>query len=378
MHSAIPKKLLIVDDMPLNIRELLHFLTAQAFQIFIAENGYSALKIAQEQQPDLILLDVIMPGMDGFETCEALKTDPLTKHIPVILMTALSNNLNKLKGFQVGAVDYVVKPLQKEEVLARIHTHLTLSHLQKQLESQNQRLKALDAEKNQFLMIASQDLKNTLATLLGVAQFLSKNYQAIDSAGLLDFLNMLELSSGQMLQLICNILDVNKIESNCLNYTLEKVDILPLLFMLVESYAEIARIKHIDLITNIRMDQEFSPIYVNADRTLLQQIFENLLSNAVKFTPHHENIFISIRDTETHVVCSIHDGGQGIAPEDYSKLFTKFCRLAARPTGDEHCTGLGLYITKRLTEILHGEIWCESETKGAKFSVQFPKVVEIG
>jgi signal transduction histidine kinase len=118
-------------------------------------------------------------------------------------------------------------------------------------------------------MIASQDLKNTLATLLGVAQFLSKNYQAIDSAGLLDFLNMLELSSGQMLQLICNILDVNKIESNCLNYTLEKVDILPLLFMLVESYAEIARIKHIDLITNIRMDQEFSPIYVNADRTLL-------------------------------------------------------------------------------------------------------------
>lgn len=375
MNSAIPNKLLIVDDMPLNIRELLHFLTAHAFQVFIAENGYSALKIAQEQQPDLILLDVIMPGLDGFETCEALKANALTKHIPVILMTALSNNLNKIKGFQVGAVDYIVKPLQKSEVLARIHTHLTLNHLQKQLEQQNQQLKTLDAEKNQFLAIASQDLKNTLATILGVAQFLSKNHDSTDPEALLDFLNMIELSSAQMLQLICNVLDVNKIESNCLSYNLEKIDILPLLFMLVESYAETARIKHIDLITNIRMDQELSPIYVDGDRTLLQQIFENLLSNAIKFTPHHENIFINIHDTETHVICSIHDSGPGIALNEYSKLFTKFCRLTARPTGDEHCTGLGLYITKRFVEILSGRIWCESTDKGAKFIVEFPKAV---
>ncbi len=374
MPTAILKKLLIVDDMPLNIRELLQFLTAQEFQILVAENGYSAIKIAQEQHPDLILLDVVMPGLDGFETCEALKADPLSKHIPIILMTALSSNANKLRGFQVGAVDYVIKPLQKEEVLARIHTHLTLSHLQRQLELQNQQLKTLDAEKNQFLAIASQDLKNTLATILGVAQFLSKNHEVTDPEGLLDFLNMIELSSGQMLQLICNILDVNKIESNCLHCSLEKVDILPLLFMLIESYAEIARIKHIDFVTNIRMDKEFHPIYINADRALLQQIFENLFSNAIKFTPHHENIFIHVDDTITHVTCSIHDSGPGISLNDYPKLFTKFCRLAARPTGDEHCTGLGLYITKRLTDILQGQIGCEPETKGAKFIVTFPKI----
>lgn len=375
MNSATLNKLLIVDDMPLNIRELLQFLTAQEFEILVAENGRTAIQIAQEQQPDLILLDVVMPGLDGFETCQELKANSYTRHIPVILMTALSSNSNKIRGFQVGAVDYVLKPLQKEELLARIHTHLTLSHLQRELKLQNQQLKTLDAEKNQFLAIASQDLKNTLATILGVAQFLSKNYDSTDPEVLIDFLNMIELSSGQMLQLICNILDVNKIESDCLNYTLEEVDILPLLFMLVESYAEIARIKHINLISNIRMDHELNPIYITADRMLLQQIFENLLSNAIKFTPHHGDILINVEDTLTHVTCSVHDSGRGITSDDRPKLFTKFCRLATRPTGDEHCTGLGLYITKRLTEILHGQIWSEPETKGAKFVVKFPKAV---
>jgi diguanylate cyclase (GGDEF)-like protein len=139
MESQFPI-ILVVDDIPANIKVLLGFLTDHNFNVLIAKNGYMALKIADTKLPQLILLDVMMPGIDGFETCRQLKANPKTQDIPVIFMTALSETMNKIKGFEVGAVDYVTKPFQQEELLARINTHLTIRQLQQQLQIQNAEL----------------------------------------------------------------------------------------------------------------------------------------------------------------------------------------------------------------------------------------------
>ncbi|EDN67762.1 Response Regulator Receiver Signal Transduction Histidine Kinase [Beggiatoa sp. PS] len=152
--------LLIVDDTPENIRVLFDFLIAHDFRILVAENGEDALENAEEELPDLILLDVMMPaGIDGFETCRLLKDNAQTQDIPVIFMTALSDTLDKVKAFELGAVDYVTKPFQQEEVLARINTHLTIRKLQKKLQAQNEQLIVLNQDKNEFLGIAAHDLK---------------------------------------------------------------------------------------------------------------------------------------------------------------------------------------------------------------------------
>jgi diguanylate cyclase (GGDEF)-like protein len=139
MESPFPI-ILVVDDIPANIKVLLGFLTANNFNVLIAKNGEMALKIAETKLPQLVLLDVMMPGIDGFETCKQFKANPKTQDIPVIFMTALSETVNKIKGFEVGAVDYVTKPFQQEELLARINTHLTIRQLQQQLQIQNAEL----------------------------------------------------------------------------------------------------------------------------------------------------------------------------------------------------------------------------------------------
>src|ERR671933_1602593 len=129
--------IVIVDDKPTNLGILFDFLTDSGFRVLVAQDGESAIQKVEYARPDLILLDVMMPGIDGFETCRRLKANPSTQDIPVIFMTALSDTVDKVKGFSLGAVDYVTKPMQQEEVRARVTTHVTIRNLQKKLEDQN-------------------------------------------------------------------------------------------------------------------------------------------------------------------------------------------------------------------------------------------------
>src|ERR671933_2867273 len=151
MSVETPEKgvILIVDDTPANLEVLLDFLEDSGFKVWVAEDGESAIEGAEYAPPELILLDVLMPGIDGFETCRRLKANPSTKDIPVIFMTALTDTVDKVRGFQVGAVDYVTKPIQPEEVLARITNHLTIQNLQNQLQQQNLRLQQEVDERQQ-------------------------------------------------------------------------------------------------------------------------------------------------------------------------------------------------------------------------------------
>jgi diguanylate cyclase (GGDEF)-like protein len=169
-----PATLLIVDDTPENIAVLFTFLSGQGFKILVAETGEDAIENAQEEQPDLILLDVLMPGIDGFETCRRLKNDPPTQDIPIIFITALSDTLDKVKAFKLGAVDYITKPFQQEEVLARVNTHLTIRRLQQELQAQKTALEQANLE---LQRLATLDSLTKVANRRRLDEYLQREWR---------------------------------------------------------------------------------------------------------------------------------------------------------------------------------------------------------
>ncbi len=362
--------ILVVDDKPENLDVLIEYLNYFGFAIFVARNGEEAIKFAEKLIPDIILLDVLMPGINGFDTCTRLKNNEKTKEIPVIFMTALSDTVNKVKGFKAGGVDYVTKPLQHEEVLARIQTHLTIRHQQQKLETQNQELFKLNQEKNEFLGIVSHDMKNPLNNILGFAELLKNSAQDKDKNWVL----LIEESCKRMLELITELLDINKLESNQINLSLQENELHRLVYESVYRHHQQAKAKKIQLLFELT-EEEFN---VYGDRRAITQIIDNLISNAIKYSPPDKNVNIRLSQDQNIVRCEIQDEGQGITEEDQQKLFMKFAKLSATPTGGENSTGLGLSIVKKLVEAMNGKVWAESEgeDRGSTFIVELPKYNE--
>lgn len=358
--------ILVVDDNPDNLDILIDSLENFCFTIFVAQSGEEAIKLAEKVFPDIILLDVIIPGINGFETCRRLKKNENTGKIPVIFMTALSDTVNKVKGFDVGGVDYVTKPFQHEDIFARIRAHLTICHQQKQLEQQNQELIKINQEKNEFIGIVSHDLKNPLNGIIGVAKLIYKNPDSSEKwAALIENIGM------KMLNLLSELLDINRLELGKSNLSLQEIELPSLVLESVFYYCNDAEKKQIQLCFDFP-DEEFN---VYADQRATAQIFDNLISNAVKYSPYGKNVNIRLFQNENFVRCEVEDEGQGLIEDDQQKIFGKFARLSAKPTGGESSTGLGLSIVKKFVELMNGHVWVESEGKdrGSIFIVELPK-----
>jgi len=361
--------LLIVDDTPENIGVLFECLADQNFKIFVAENGSDALEIAKEKRPDLILLDILMPGINGFETCRQLKNIPQTEDIPVIFMTALSETSDKVKGFQLGAVDYVTKPFQQEEVLARIKTHLSIRQLQNQLQVQNEQLIKLNQEKNEFLGIAAHDIKNPLTAIQSVAEVIELDYETMSKNDMVKGAKRISVTTRQLFTLIDNLLDINAIESGKFNISPSRIDIFPTLQSVVMTYTHRAKTK--DITVDFQSPEKQYHAFV--DENTIVQVLDNLISNAIKYSPPGKPVNIRVTKSEKFIRCEIQDEGAGLSESEQQKLFQKFSKLSTKPTGGEHSTGLGLFIVKKLVETMNGKVWCESELgKGTTFFVEFP------
>lgn len=244
--------------------------------------------------------------------------------------------------------------------------HLALRYSQ-EIEAKNQDLLRLNQEKNEFLGIVAHDLKNPLFCILGLSDILRNTPDRISLEKIVDYASIIESSAQNMLLLIGNLLDVNKIESGEFELHLSHLDLQPLLKKVVSIYSERAQAKQ------LKIQVSSMPALAYLDESLTQEVLENLISNAIKYSPPEHMIYITLSITETDKVrCEIQDEGQGLSEADQAKLFGKFTRLSAKPTGGEHSTGLGLFIVKKLVTALHGEVWCESELgKGARFIVEF-------
>ncbi len=243
----------------------------------------------------------------------------------------------------------------------------------RELHEKNKVLVQLNQDKNEFLGIAAHDLKNPLSAIKGFAEMLQEDFTEMPEEEVIEVTGLIQKSSKKMFDLITNLLDVNAIESGKMNLSLEKVNLLPIVQKLVEDYTVRATAKNIRFQTTFETSEEFIAFI---DKNTVHQVLDNLISNAVKYSPIGKNIRLRLSKNKNVIRCEVQDEGAGLSQSDQQKLFGKFTRLTTKPTGDEHSTGLGLFIVKKLVESMDGSVWCQSELgKGATFLVEFPTFI---
>ncbi|OSM00132.1 hybrid sensor histidine kinase/response regulator [Magnetofaba australis] len=358
-EEQTPYKILVIDDEPLNLKVLSELLRAE-YRAVVAKSGEQGLQAAAAHPtPDLILLDIVMPGMDGFETLSRLKADPVLATIPVIIVTSQNDVASETRGFSLGAVDFITKPFNAPVVMARVRTHLALQQQRRDLES-------LNAVKNRFLGIAAHDLRNPLSVVRGLAEALLEPRLEEDER--LRMVEAVRRVSDQMLELLNDLLDVSAIESGNFDLDLELADLTELAGERVGLLAMQGVKKQVELVMG-PSDTALCQI----DPGRIAQVLDNLLSNAIKFSPPDTTVTVLVEAEGPWATCTVRDQGPGIAEEDLPKLFGEFQRLSSQPTGGERSTGLGLSIAKRIVSAHKGNIWVDSAVGiGSAFRFQLP------
>jgi signal transduction histidine kinase len=244
-----------------------------------------------------------------------------------------------------------------------------LERKNQELTQLNEQLVDLNREKDEFLGIAAHDLKNPLAGIQGLAELIEADLNHMPKEDILDIVKMISTGSRQMFDLIRNLLDVNVIETGRLSLNFQAFNLMSILSYLINQYQERAKVKQI----NLQFQPPQEKYIVFADEGTARQVLDNLISNAVKYSPSNTNVYLSIEQNTTHVRCAIKDEGPGLNEKDQQNLFKKFSRLTPQPTGNEHSTGLGLFIVHKLVKLMNGNVWCESEVgQGSTFFVEFP------
>jgi len=372
MENTNPQKstILVVDDTPTNLSVLLDYLNQSGFKTLIAQDGEGALEQADFARPDIILLDVMMPGIDGFETCKQLKANDATKDIPIIFMTALSETVDKIKGFQYGAVDYITKPFQQEEVLVRITTHLTIQHQKKALNDLNQELMASNATKDKFFSIIAHDMRSAFTPMVGYSDLLSRAAGELENSKLLKYAANMQIMIDNAQKLFKNLLDWARIQRGAMTYQPNHFDLFSIGMSNIAFLMGAAKQKNIELQLNI----EKKTLCV-ADNNMVDTILRNLISNAIKFTREGGTVSLSSEMLDNNwLEVKITDNGVGIAPENQEKLFTIDNKHKSPGTAGEQGTGLGLILCKELVEKNEGKIWVTSKKdEGACFHFTLKK-----
>lgn len=382
---AATSTILIVDDTPANVAVLAEHLVSHGFSVMVAQDGEEGIERAQFGHPDLILLDVMMPGMGGFETCRQLKSHDSTKDIPVIFMTALSDIGDKITGYKVGGVDYVTKPFHTEEVLARIKTHLSLQTMRWQLIEQNQQLQQeiaerqkaeeaveqrsqelarSNAELEQMAYVASHDLQEPLRMVASYLQLLQQRYGGKLDADAHEFIGFAIDGAKRMQALIDDLLTYSRVGSRA--KPLEPTNCMAVMDAVLHSL----RMAITESGTQIQC--EALPV-VMGDAGQLMQLFQNLIGNALKFRGNQTPcIQVRAEREDGFWRFEVQDNGIGIAPEYFDRIFVMFQRLHSRSKYPG--TGIGLAICKKIVERHGGRIWVESEPgKGTIFKFTLPQ-----
>ena len=341
--------ILIVDDTPANLALVVEYLESRSFRMLVARGGEEGLQRASLVQPDLILLDAIMPGIDGFEVCRRLKARESTRDIPVIFMTSLADTRDKLAAFEVGAVDYVVKPLQVQEVMARVNAQLALRAMHRQLAAANQKLEA-------FTFSVSHDLRAPLRAIAGFAQILHQNCHASMAEENRRYLDTIINASARMSKLIEDLLLYARTAR--IAAVRVPVPLAPLMQHLATIFGE-------RIVTAGARFEILEPLATPlGDATLISQILNNLVDNALTYRCHdgQPQVRIAAKQVGGDVVLSVADNGIGIEPQYHQKIFEVFQRLHS---SDEYPgTGLGLAIVAQAVRVMEGDITIES-TPGA-------------
>ena len=368
------QRILIVDDDRYNINVLVHILKAD-YRVIIARSGKEALKRATSvHPPDLILLDIMMPEMDGYEVCKQLKARPKTHDIPVIFITAMSEVGDEVKGFELGAVDYITKPITPSIVKARVKNHLELKQVHKVLEEQRHKLE----EQNKKLIEAARfredvesilhhDLRSPLNTIIGFSQLIMDDDNLTETV--LTNLKMIEESGYKMLDMLNHSLTLFKMEQGRYQPQLSPVDLLQMVNKIAVETKRLTQLQHLSLevLINGHVPEAKEIFLIRGEKLLCYSMLANLMKNALEASPKGERVVVTLDDKDQAII-RIHN--KGVVPEHIQdKFFEKFVT-----SGKRAGIGLGTYSAKLMAEIQHGSIsMASSEQEGTTITIHLPK-----
>ncbi|GAB4477286.1 MAG: hybrid sensor histidine kinase/response regulator [Anaerolineae bacterium] len=355
-HETFSARILIVDDSEEARTVLVRLLALEGFEAEEAVNGRDCLRKVDESRPDLILLDIMMPEMDGLETLRELRKTYPASVLPVIMVTALGGTQDVVRGLELGANDYITKPPQFEVLAARVRTQLRIKQLEDQRREDIIRLRQLSLMKDKFLQIAAHDLRNPLNNIFFGIQMLER-FLDIDSPDIAAVLQTMHDSSGMMQSIISDFLDLGAIQAGQVRLNLDELDFNEMARTVVRQFSQYAIGKQVKL--RIQVDEAMPPVIGDASR--LSQVTANLVSNAIKFSPPGSRVVVRTRLQDGRAYLEVADNGPGIPAEEMPHLFREFARLSNQPTGGEKSSGVGLSIARRLVEMHEGRIGCKSK-----------------
>lgn len=355
--------LLVVDANESDVKELASMLGKVGFEILHASSADQGMKMLSSRRPDLILIDLHLPDMDGFELCRHLQENPDYADIPIIFISANEDKNLVARALESGGVDYITKPFHKQELLSRVRTQLMLK-------TSRDYACRLAQDKDEMLAMISHHLQNHLVGIHMSAQFLLERAGASNDAKVHLLAENIRNSSGQMRAFLKTFL-ANAAADHVLHIQMEPISLTDAAIRALQQYEDAARAKEIKLSSQLPVEG----VMVRADATALGQVLDNLISNAIKFSPPSTRVQVMVRGGSDFAECHVQDEGVGFTQEDKVRMFRRYTRLSARPTGGEPSTGLGLSIARRLVNAMNGELICESEFgKGSKFVVRFRSV----
>jgi two-component system sensor histidine kinase/response regulator len=367
--EAHPPRILIVDDERHNRQLLEIMLTPEGFVLLTASSGEEALAIVAKQPPDLILLDVMMPGMDGYQVAGRIKSDVATKNIPVIMVTALDDRASRLHGLEAGAEDFLTKPVDRAELVARVRN---LSRLKAHDDGKYSALAEQSAFKDQFLSHVSHELRSPLTAI--------KQFTSILLGGLAGELNheqreyqKIVLKNIEQLQsMIDDLLEVTRLESGKLTIEPERVSVVDAVTDAINTLRGNAQARSVQVVSSLRPDLPL----VYADRTRIRQLLIILLDNAIKFSVDGGTVGIRagvFQPDRKFLLIEVSDTGCGISEEMIGRIFERLYQVAGPAQTSRKGLGLGLYICKELVTLQAGEIWVKSQPQqGSTFSFTLP------
>lgn len=374
--SSSEADILIVDDTVENLQLLASMLKDRGYTVRPVPSGKLALQAVERIPPDLILLDINMPHMNGYEVCEHLKSQDTTRDIPVIFISALTDTIDKVKAFGVGGVDYITKPFEFEEVQARVQAHLALRRLRFEIEAKNQRLeesiarqRALEQIKERLVEMIVHDLKNPLTAIMAYGHSLLNRIPK--SSEVAEAMQDVTESALSMHRMVLNIIDVMQLQEREIQPRRTSIDIAELIESAVRTFQSTTQRAE----NRIRVMARVSGLTVSLDRDLMQRVLENLLENSLKYAPKGSPIIVETEITsDGETAINISDQGPGVPEDKRGQVFEAYTRLDRDQSVDvRKSRGLGLAFCKMVVEAHRGRIWIDdNEPQGAVFCIRLP------
>lgn len=362
-------KILIVDDVMSNVLLLKVLLTNEKFAIATASNGRQALEQVEKENPDLVLLDVMMPDMSGFEVAQHLKSNPNTADIPIIFLTALNSTADIVKGFQVGANDFISKPFNKEELIIRVTHQISLVAAKRLILSKTEELQRTIVGRDKLYSVIAHDLRSPMGSIKMVLNMLILNLPSEKiGAEMYELLTMANQTTEDVFSLLDNLLKWTKSQIGKLNVVYQDVDLVEVTDGVIEIFSMVASLKKIRI-------HEMKPekMMVNADIDMLKTVVRNLLSNAIKFSKENSEVLVKMEEVDGMAVVSVQDHGCGISEEGQKKLLHTDTHFSTFGTNNEEGSGLGLLLCKDFVVKNGGKLWFTSkEGEGSIFSFSIP------